>query len=565
MLIRFPDRIEEVITVPNTGDGVLFEQAISGLRRGIPSIEVLPVRAEPAVICGGGPSLQDAENLAKIKKLQELGGAVFALNNSGKFLRKHGIKPDYQVVLDARPENVRFVRKRAAKCLLLATQCHPDVFDAAIKSNKNIQVFTHGSAETGERLRDALGWEKPPMMVGGSHTVGMVAMAIAYTLGYMRHDLFGYDSSHRGGNGHAYPQPMNRGDELVNVAVTDRGHYVSSLSMASQARAFPTVSQQLSDLGVEIHVHGDGLLPAIASLVQEGQETKVLTAVYDLAAAPPTWEFSTFLAEAERYRTDGGYTCIDLVVSPGVEKGYRYDYTDLFGKDNCDGMIQRIVYPLTRLLPSVRNVVFLKQKSEFGPDGPLFPPMWTPERPVSCYGPEHLHEGNRVFQATGVARKWREKNYPEAYVTITIREADYWPDRNSNRDAWLQAAAWLTERGYRVVFIPDTYGKPVDGYDNCTIAAWDIDLRMALYEGAALNMGVSNGPMALCYLSNAPYMIFGMLGKNSPITPAFYEGRGIPVGSQWGPNGRNVWEEDSPEVVMRELKAHFMKDQQEAA
>lgn len=565
MLIRFPDRIEEVITVPNTGDGALLEQAISGLRRGIPSIEVLPVRAEPAVICGGGPSLQDAESLAKIKKLQEMGGAVFALNNSGKFLRQHGIKPDYQVVLDARRENATFVRKSVAKCLILASQCHPEVFDAALKSNKNVKIFTHGSAETGEKLKEALGWDKPPLMVGGSHTVGMVAMALAYTLGYMRMDLFGYDSSHRAGKGHAYTQKMNASDELVNVAVTDKGHFVSSLSMASQARAFPTVSQELSDLGCEIHVHGDGLLPAIASLVQEGQETKALTAVYDLAAAPPTWEFSTFLAEAERYRVDGGYTCIDLIISPGVEKGYRYDYTDLFGKDKCDGMTQRILYPLTKLLPSVRNVLWLKEKSALAPEGPLFPPMWSPERPVSCYGPEHLHEGNRVFRATPVARKWREKNYPQRYVTITIRETEYWLDRNSNKLAWRMAANWLGSQGYRVVFIPDTYGTLMDGYENCTIAAWDIDLRMALYEGAVLNMGVSNGPMALCYLSNAPYMIFSILGKNSPITEAFYTQRGIPIGSQWGPNGKNVWEEDSPEAVMREVKAHFAKDEQEAA
>src|SRR5262249_31970934 len=65
-------------------------------------------------------------------------------------------------------------------------------------------------------------------------------------------------------------------------------------------------------------------------------------------------------------------------------------------------------------------------------------------------------------------------------VTITLRECDYWPHRNSNIFEWLKFAHWLRHaRGERVVFIRDTRfaNSPVDDWETCRAAASDLELR----------------------------------------------------------------------------------------
>lgn len=558
MLVRHHNRVEELTTVPNTDGSRFFSNACAALKRGLPELAALPWRPHPAVLCGGGPSLTDADSLEKIRKLKEAGGLVYALNNAAKTLCEHGIRPDFQIVLDARPENVEFVREDWADAVLIASQCDAGLFDAALARKASLVVFNHGAKEIGESLKTELGREATPLMVGGSHTVGLVAMSIAYTAGHNLMHLFGYDSSHREGKSHAYRQDMNARDELLEVVAGGKA-FVASLAMASQARAFPEAAQQLTELGCTIHVHGDGLLPAIAKMTEEMQAVKPLTAIYDLSIGPGTFEFFPFLCEAERYRKEFGFTCIDMLFVPGHCQGHREDNIRLIGKEALDGMLQRICVNGARLLPSVRNIHFYQEKPE-KVEGELFPPMWGPERPVGLYGPEHFVNGERALTATPAAKAWQRKRYAKPYVTITMREAAYWLGRNSNLKNWLIAAEHLEEHGYDVVFVPDADGHVVDGFHNCTEASQDIDLRMALYEGAALNLGVSNGPMALCYLSNAKYIVFKMLPEDgSPITRAFYNARGMEVGAQWGPNGKVVWEADSVENILRELDSFFVQ------
>ena len=64
--------------------------------------------------------------------------------------------------------------------------------------------------------------------------------------------------------------------------------------------------------------------------------------------------------------------------------------------------------------------------------------------------------------------------------------------------------------------------------------------RMALYAGAEMNFGVTNGPMGMLYLTDYPYTVFDCLTNAKG-----FASHGIAVGGQipWAnDNQRLVWD-----------------------
>lgn len=538
-------------TCPNTADSQLFENALAALRRGLPELEMVAARPEPAVICGGGPSLLD--DLDTILKLQSFGAKVFALNNAAQFLSEHGIRADYQVVLDARPQNAEFVQFDRAETLLLGSQCHPDVFDTATARGAKILVWNHGSIEYGQKLKEALGRESPVLMIGGSHTVGLCAMCLAWAMGFDRLHLFGYDSSHREEKGHAYPQLLNANDELLRVAVDNKA-FTASVAMAAQARAFPGVAQALADKGVEIHVHGDGLLPHIAKMMQNDAEKKVMTAVYDLAVSPPTYEFVTFLAAAEDFRKQRGFDEIDVVFQPGPIDGFRDDNLPPSVEER-KAMLWRVCVQATRLLKTVRNVEVLRERREVEADFPL---GYTVEAPIPCYGAMFFNGADPVLTATDSAKELARKITGKSpYILIPVRQAEYWPHRNTNIDAWKYAVRPFEAIGWNVFWIPDTNGPDVPNAKNVRAAALDIDLRLALYEGAQVVAGLSGGAACLAIFSSAKYLLFQMVDNGPTTDRAFLERVGMEMDKPWTNRGTVVFGDDDQFSARKALWEHF--------
>jgi hypothetical protein len=147
-------------------------------------------------------------------------------------------------------------------------------------------------------------------------------------------------------------------------------------------------------------------------------------------------------------------------------------------------------------------------------------------------------------------------------VVITLRRYGYMPARNSNLPAWIAFARALDASRYCPVFVPDTSdtirGSPNELQDFTVFpeAAWNIALRMALYERAFLNLGVNNGPMGLAWLNarvryatlkietaDVPQSSLGFirsfgfeLGKSLPFATSLQE---------W------VWEDDTQEAITR--------------
>lgn len=100
-----------------------------------------------------------------------------------------------------------------------------------------------------------------PMIAGGA-SVGLSALCLSYVLGHREFHCYGYDSSHAAGAGHAYAQPMNDIIPTLATAWGDRT-YISSVAMKAQAELFLIQARFMQEIGADIHVHGDGLLPAM--------------------------------------------------------------------------------------------------------------------------------------------------------------------------------------------------------------------------------------------------------------------------------------------------------------
>jgi hypothetical protein len=237
---------------PNTNNDVVLRNVMANANNGKWVVRA-PAHEDSALICGSAPSLLDTLDYLRAYK-----GTIFALNNAAKVLAENGITADFQVLLDPRPENVSFVEKQYAKAYLLASQCATEVFDAV----KGREVYIWHASIDG--LAELFQQHQNLTLIGGGTTVGLSAMCLAYTMGFRRLGLFGYDSSYRDDKGHAAPQRRTEIESWTfDVTVGDRT-FKSNAAMAKQAEIFPMVAKNLADLDCEIYVFGDGLLPYIA-------------------------------------------------------------------------------------------------------------------------------------------------------------------------------------------------------------------------------------------------------------------------------------------------------------
>jgi uncharacterized Rossmann fold enzyme len=215
--------------------------------------------AQVAVLVGGGPSL--AEHLDEIRALVEDGAVIFAMNAASRYLSENGIAVDYQVMADAKPETSSLVDPLAHRHLV-ASQVDYSTIEA-IAALGIPPTLWHLAIEDMEGLfPDKIGWRGGYALVGGGASVGNSALCLAYVLGFRTLHCFGYDSSHRGNESHAYSQPMNQ--LIPTLAVEWAGEsYTVSVAMKAQAEKFQITAQALKQEGCAITVHGDGLLPAM--------------------------------------------------------------------------------------------------------------------------------------------------------------------------------------------------------------------------------------------------------------------------------------------------------------
>lgn len=228
------------------------------------------------VLVGGAPSMRDC--ITDIRWHQHRGAKIVSVNNAWRVLVENGVTPHAHVMLDARPENAAFIEGAPKSTrYFLASQVHPSVFEAL--AEHDIVVWHNGVGQNDEMRAALQPWwddgpnQRPILLVPGGGTVGLRALWLLAFSGYDRIHVYGMDSSMRGTEHHAYAQPLNDGEHLIEVAMREK-RYVCSLWMARQASEFVTAWHDLKREGVRLFVHGEGLIPDIAKNLRDEERVK---------------------------------------------------------------------------------------------------------------------------------------------------------------------------------------------------------------------------------------------------------------------------------------------------
>lgn len=302
--------------LPNVSDEVIYANIERNSLRKLDWLEMVPPHEGIALMVGGGPSL--AQDVEEIRQRQRDGQVIFALNQVPAYLARFDLLADYQIILDARPENAEFIHPVKERALL-ASQCDAAVFERAT----NPMLWHPVVEQLGEHLMQL----RPYAAIGGGTTVGLSAICLVYALGYRKMHLYGYDSSHRDLAGHAYVQRLNDTDQIVRACVNGQC-FQSSLTMAKQAEFFPDLANRLMDLGVEIMVHGEGLLPAVAAAMNVPLEERERGKYARMWENPDYGNFSPGLqiAPFARQFMQPGQTLLDLGCGAGKAGQWLSDH-----------------------------------------------------------------------------------------------------------------------------------------------------------------------------------------------------------------------------------------------
>lgn len=238
---------------------------------------------------------------------------------------------------------------------------------------------------------------------------------------------------------------------------------------------------------------------------------KVLTAFYDLAVGPVSFDFIPFLIRAEMAREDAGCDRLHVVIVPaqnGVDGMFR-DKRNLYDEHEMHWRLWNLVIASCRLVRAHVTLATDWDQANRLATADCFPPAWAhqtlQDKPYLMWPIlDAARAGRKIprLQASEHARR-HVRAYFESFgkpvVTITNRNT-YEATRNTKDDALALAAAM--RENFAVVMVDDTADELARGYGYGGI---NIDLRMAMYECATMNIVGNNGPAVLLWFSDAPY------------------------------------------------------------
>lgn len=287
---------------------------------------------------------------------------------------------------------------------------------------------------------------------------------------------------------------------------------------------------------------------------------KTLTAFYDLAFGPVSYDFVTWLVRALKEQADRQFDGLHVVIVPN--DGGLGGFSRHWGNHDEAAARWRLWHIVVAACPLAQATLTLASGKYMAfdlKDGLQSEFVWWPDGKQHFMGPlvQASRKGERIprLQATEAARRyvdiWQGGN-TDPIVTLTVREQSTDPARNSDLAAWEALRLHVEQAGCRPVWIDDTHVALGEGHG---YAELDPDLRLALYERAKMNFIGNNGPQELLKFSAAPYRAFGQalsdgwkdhFRKHFALLP----GEQLPWASA---QQRLVYEPDSADVLIREF------------
>ena len=299
---------------------------------------------------------------------------------------------------------------------------------------------------------------------------------------------------------------------------------------------------------------------------------------FDLGASPVTFDFATFLAGAEIERRRRGFDGLFVVFIPGAHGGLRKEqrgYESSVDHARRQWRVRNVLIPLLAHLPSVRGYTMCATRDQAAAllpnDSASVVPsdfrVWLPRQPDKRLVHEHAATGGTVWpllcptqQGREFADQFLREVCPDRrLVVITIRQTRAAAERNSQLDEWRSFLATIDRRRFAPILVHDTesvsMSPPPELADEvfCDAARWNVEIRMALYDAAWLNLAVMHGPMELCwYNQRSRYVVFLPVGADpSSSTESIAEG-GLRLGEDLGfatPVQHIVWAADRAEAI----------------
>ena len=171
----------------------------------------------------------------------------------------------------------------------------------------------------------------------------------------------------------------------------------------------------------------------------------------------------------------------------------------------------------------------------------------------------------RCFSAPSHALKIIQEKYGTNYITVSLRTNRFQPLRNSNIESWSDVCDYIASKGFQPIIIPDFedyFAEKSFKLINHPVAfeaIFDLALRVALYEKAKYNLGVSNGTVALFWHSKVPYSVFKIVtpGINNSSAEYWKEKCDVDFGENFwfmGQNQHLLWTDDSKDIIIAHLE-----------
>jgi tetratricopeptide (TPR) repeat protein len=249
--------------------------------------------------------------------------------------------------------------------------------------------------------------------------------------------------------------------------------------------------------------------------------------------SPLSFDFFTYLIEAERNRQERGLDEIHIVFvpqAPSIEYGER-----LFTDSHESWRLHNMLITSCWLLPSCKNISACNSREdaeiiEKKLAAYIFPKKYTVAKPIA-----HHHTGWPIIaghlgynlqsltaseQAKDYAQQWIEEHSDgKKTIALTLREATFTPKRNSDVSEWVKFARLLQENGYFPVILRDIETAldkapaEFEGIATFPEGVFNLELRMAFYEQCYMSAFVSNGPSTPCYFGNTARYLYFVTGE----------------------------------------------------
>jgi uncharacterized Rossmann fold enzyme len=213
------------------------------------------LNTEPIALVCFGPTLN--ETWEEIKKFKY----VISCSGSHKFLIEKGIIPTWHVEVDPRIHKIKLIGDdiRTETEFMMASCCHPKVFDHLVKHGANITLWHTYSGE--KKANIPLVFPRGDWILTGGSNVGLRALVIARFLGFINIHIFGMDGSFpKDGNKHAAEHP-NQCKGYITAILDDVEYYTTTAFLTCAQQTFHELSM-LPD--VNLHFYGDALIQRMA-------------------------------------------------------------------------------------------------------------------------------------------------------------------------------------------------------------------------------------------------------------------------------------------------------------